>query len=97
MSKDDKIKEFAWRLKKFAEQYESYAKKNAIGKANSIASKKINEILIKNEKINTMELQLIKDLINWTEDQLHWDGVSWMDYKMHIRSYLRFKGVEIEL
>lgn len=97
MSKEDKIKQFGWRLNKYAEQFESYAQENKTSKANSIASKKINEILFENKKIDNNDLQSIKELIDWTEGQIHWDGVSWTDYKMHIRAYLGFKGIEIEL
>jgi hypothetical protein len=94
---DDKIKEFEYRLKKFQEKYQSYAQENENSKSNDESSRKINAILFEKAIIDENDLVEIKRLVDWTERQLHWDGVSWMDYKIHVKAYLNFKGFKIEL
>ncbi|MCR6639680.1 MAG: hypothetical protein NVV82_12040 [Sporocytophaga sp.] len=96
-NKEDKIKEFEWRLQKFQEIFESFAHEKKISQSNNDAAGKINSILFEKAFINENDLLEIKRLINWTERQLHWDGVSWMDYKLHVRAYLGFKGFKIDL
>ncbi len=96
-SGEDKSNEFRWRLKKFQEQYELYAQEKEISQPNNEASRKINKILFEKEAIDKNDLQEIRRLIDWTEGQPHWSGASWMDYKMHVRTYLGFKGFEIDL
>lgn len=94
---DDKIKEFEYKLKRFQENYQSYAQENERSKSNDESSRKINAILFGKAMIDENDLVEIKSLVDWTERQLHWDGVSWMDYKIHVQAYLNFKGYKIEL
>lgn len=43
---------------------------------------------------NNIDVSMIKEIVQNVENQEHCDGVSWLDYKMHIRTFLKIYGVE---
>ena len=90
-----KIAEIEERLLQFEDIFLSYSLKNDISSANYIGITKINKILFDLKILNNIDVSKISEIIQDVENHRHWDGVSWLDYKMHIRTFLKFYRIDL--
>jgi hypothetical protein len=89
-----KIDEIIERLILFEDSFQKYSLKEEISCANYNGITKINKMLFELKLSNNIDVSMIKEIVQNVENQEHCDGVSWLDYKMHIRTFLKFYGVE---